>query len=148
MLRSFISRQLHCFHFNNVKNYVHKLKIINGLNILNNSMRIAIASKGESGLKDVVSNVFGRANAFTIVEVENEHIKNVSVVKNPGLDYTHGSGPIAVKTLVDLGVKAVIASDFGPNASSILQQHGVSIFKVERDISVEDALKRFIREKP
>jgi len=45
-------------------------------------LRIAIPTKGHDGLKEVVSNVFGRANTFTIVDVEEGTIKNVKVLEN------------------------------------------------------------------
>jgi predicted Fe-Mo cluster-binding NifX family protein len=44
---------------------------------------IAIPTKRNGGLKDVVSDVFGRANTFTILDIEKGAIKNVKVLENP-----------------------------------------------------------------
>jgi len=62
-------------------------------------LRVAIPTKADKGLEDVVSEVFGKAKTFTIVEVEDGQIRNVQVIDNPGASYEYGSGPIAVKSL-------------------------------------------------
>lgn len=51
--------------------------------------RIAIATDGKNGLEDVVSNVFGRASTFTILETTDEQIINVNIIDNPALSYSH-----------------------------------------------------------
>jgi predicted Fe-Mo cluster-binding NifX family protein len=38
-------------------------------------LKIAVPTKAYAGLEDVVSEVFGKAKTFTIVEVENGQIK-------------------------------------------------------------------------
>ena len=55
-------------------------------------IRIAIATKGYKGLEDTVSNVFGKAKTFTVVNVENGQISNVRVVDNPAAACNQGSG--------------------------------------------------------
>ena len=107
--------------------------------------RIAVATNGEKGLKDNVSDVFGRANTFTIVDVENGEKKVSKIVKNPALSYDHGAGPIAVKELVDSKVDLVICPQLGHGASSILEHHGLTIILAKAGTKVaeaaEDALK-------
>jgi predicted Fe-Mo cluster-binding NifX family protein len=88
--------------------------------------RIAIPTKGQGGLEDVMSDVFGRANTFTIVDVEKGVTKNVKVLENPAVSYKHGAGPIVVKMLVDSGVTVVIATELGPGASALLEQHDIT----------------------
>ncbi|MDI6704564.1 MAG: NifB/NifX family molybdenum-iron cluster-binding protein [bacterium] len=46
-------------------------------------IRMAIPTKAYAGLEDTVSEVFGKAKTFTIVEVENGQIRNVQVIDNP-----------------------------------------------------------------
>jgi len=75
--------------------------------------RIAVATDGKKGLEDTVSNVFGRARTFTIVDVEDEKIIGTSVMENPALPYKHGAGPIAIKMLIDDGVEIVLAKELG-----------------------------------
>jgi len=114
-------------------------------------LRVAIPTKGQGGLEDVVSEVFGRANTFTIVNVEDNSIKNVEVLQNPAASYEHGAGPIVVKMLIDSGVNVVIAAEFGPGVSTLLNQHNVTKITVQAGTlvteSIKDALPRLPRVK-
>jgi predicted Fe-Mo cluster-binding NifX family protein len=107
--------------------------------------RIAIATNGKNGLDDIVSNVFGRAITFTIVDVENEKIIGVSVLDNPALSYVHGAGPIAIKALIDNGVKAVIANELGIGASDILKQHSITYIQAKPGANVREVTKKVLR---
>lgn len=105
-------------------------------------LRIAVATKGREGLRDIVSEVFGRANNFTIIEVEEGAIKNVKVLENPAVSYQHGAGPIVVKTLIDLNVNLVIAPEFGPGASTLLEQHKIEKTSMKAGTMVSEAIRR------
>ena len=111
------------------------------------SLKIAVASKYGKGLEDIVSEVFGKTEYFTIVEIRDHSIESVQVVKNPGFEFTHGSGPIAAKELLDLGVRVVIAAEVGPTVGSIFKERNVEVFKVKAGISVEEALSWYLRAK-
>lgn len=103
-------------------------------------LRIAVATTAHGRLKDIVSEVFGRSNTFTIIDVEGYEIKDVEVLENPALSYKHGAGPIVVKMLVDSGVDIVVGAELGPGASALLEQHNVAHIVVEPRISVKEAL--------
>ena len=102
---------------------------------------IAIPTKGQGGLGDVVSDVFGRANTFTIVDVEKGVIKNVKVLENPVVSYKHGAGPIVVKMLIDAGVNMVLAAELGPGASALLGQHNVTTIAAKPGTGVENSVR-------
>jgi predicted Fe-Mo cluster-binding NifX family protein len=104
-------------------------------------LKIAIPTKGKGGLEDVVSNVFGRANTFTIVDVEKGVIKNVKTLKNPAVSYKHGAGPIVVKMLIDADVNMVLASELGPGASALLEQHNITTTTAKPGTDVENSVK-------
>jgi len=104
-------------------------------------LRIAIPTKRQGGLEDVVSDVFGRANTFTIVDVEKGAIKVVKVLENPAVSYEHGAGPIVVKMLIDTEVNMVIAAEFGPGVSTLLDQHQVTKIKVNAGSSISESIK-------
>jgi len=108
-------------------------------------LRIAVATNEKNGLGDVVSNVFGRARTFTIVDAEDEKITGVSVVENSAVSYHHGAGPIAVKMLVDEGVEVVLANELGIGASELLKQHNITIIPVKAGTNVGDATKNALR---
>jgi len=103
--------------------------------------RIAVATKADGGLEDVVSDVFGRAKTFTIVDVDKGIIENVKVLQNPAISYKHGAGPIVVKMLVDSGVNVVVAADLGPGALSLIEQHNMAKIAVKPGTSVEKSVK-------
>ena len=109
-------------------------------------LRIAVATKGRQGLEDSVSEVFGRANTFTIVDVEGEAIRRVEVIENPAVTYKYGAGPIVVKTLIDHGVDVVVAASVGPGASGLLEQHNLRTVLVEPGTRVRDSIGRVLSE--
>ena len=106
--------------------------------------RIAVATNGNDGLEDVVSNVFGRAKTFTIVDIEDEEIKSNSVVENPGMSYKYGAGPIVAKMLVDNGVNLVLAYVLGMGAEGLLKQHNIDHISIKPNTKVETAIKEVI----
>jgi len=108
-------------------------------------LRIAVATNEKNGLEDVVSNVFGRARTFTIVDSEDEKITSVNILENSAVSYHHGAGPIAVKMLVDEGVEVVLANELGIGASELLKQHNISIIPVKPGTNVGEATKKALR---
>ncbi len=102
-------------------------------------MKIAIATN-TGGLDDTVSQVFARAPTFTIAEIEGGEIKDVRVIQNPAAAAGGGAGIQAAQILINEGVHAVIAGNFGPNASGLLAQTGISMISAP-GTRVEDAVK-------
>ena len=109
-------------------------------------MKIAIPTKGDKGLEDSVSDVFGRSERFTILEIADGSIVNVEVVENPAASYKHGAGPIVVKMLSDMGVTAVAAREFGLGVSTLLEQNQIKKFNVEAHTTVKEAAQKVLRE--
>ncbi len=107
--------------------------------------RIAVPTKGREGLKDVVSEVFGRANAFTIIDAEEGKIKGVKILENPAISYKYGAGPIVVKMLIDTGVNMVLATELGPGASALLEQHDVATIAVKPGTSVKESVRKALK---
>jgi predicted Fe-Mo cluster-binding NifX family protein len=104
-----------------------------------------VTTNGNKGLEDVVSNVFGRAKTFTIVDVLNEKIKGVTVVENPGRSYKYGAGPIVAKMLVDKGVDFVLAYVLGFGAAGLLKQHNIKHISIKPNTKVREALREAIQ---
>ena len=109
-------------------------------------LTIAVATKARGGLDDVVSEVFGRASAFAVVNVEDGEIKDVDVLENPALSYEHGAGPIVVKMVVDSGVNVVVGAELGPGASALLEQHNIVHIIVKPGIKVRQAVRKALDE--
>ncbi|MEA2089303.1 MAG: NifB/NifX family molybdenum-iron cluster-binding protein [Thermoproteota archaeon] len=106
--------------------------------------RIAVATTAHGGLEDIVCKVFGRANTFTIIDVEESEVKNVKVLENPALSYKHGAGPIVVKMLVDSGVNLVVGTELGPGASALLEQHNVNHVIAKPGVKVKKSLEKVL----
>jgi len=105
-------------------------------------IKVAVPTKGGGGLEDVISDIFGRSKTFTIIDMEGEEVGRVEVIQNPAASYKHGAGPIVVKMLVDSGVNVVLAGELGPGSSALLEQHNVTMIKVEPGISVSEAIRK------
>jgi len=109
-------------------------------------LKIAVPTKAYAGLDDTVSEVFGKAKTFTIVEVEDSNVKNVRVIDNPAASYDYGSGPVAVKTLADIKVDCVLAAELGLGASGLLEHHYIRKVSVKPSTKVADAIKENLAE--
>ena len=108
-------------------------------------LRLAVATSEKDGLEDVVSKVFGRAKTFTIIDAEDEKIKDVTVVENPGLSYKYGAGPIVAKMMVDKHVDVVIAYVLGLGADELLKQHNIKHIAIKPNTKVETATREALR---
>jgi len=109
-------------------------------------LRIAVPTQTHKGLEDIVSEVFGKAKTFTIVDIEDGEIKNVQVIDNPAASYEYGSGPVAVKTLADLKVNLVISGELGPGASSLLEHHNIKKASAKFNTKVAESVKQTLSE--
>ena len=106
-------------------------------------MKVAISTTS-GGLEDKVSEVFGRAESFTIVEVENGEIKNVEVVKNEFAEKEGGVGVSVSQFLVDKVVEVVLTENIGPNALTVLNSAGVKVYRAG-GLSVKEAIEKFLK---
>ncbi|ASJ01156.1 NifB/NifX family molybdenum-iron cluster-binding protein [Thermococcus gorgonarius] len=107
-------------------------------------MKIAIPTNG-GGRNDTVAPVFARAPAFYIAEVdENGNIISEKVLQNPASTVGGGAGPMAVQTLINEGVEAIIAPQVGPNALGAIQAAGIRLYQVAPGTPVEEAIKAVV----
>ena len=106
-------------------------------------MMIAAATN-TGGLEDQISTIFGRCPTYTFVEVEGNEIKNAVVEPNPAASAAGGAGIQAAQFIVGKKVKAVLAGEFGPNATGVLTSAGVEMISV-RGMTVREAIERYLR---
>jgi len=86
-------------------------------------MKICVPTSGKGGLDDVVSEHFGRAPTFTVVDIESGH---VDVIKNNG-EHMGGTGKPSEQVSV-AGAEVVVCSGLGQRARSMLESRGIDIF--------------------
>jgi len=106
--------------------------------------KIAIASQGLGGLNDYVSPVFARCNSFTIVEVEDGSIREVTTLDNPSKLAPFGAGIQAAQLIASTGSKVVIAGNFGPNALNALSYMGIRPITSAYGIRVKEAVEKYL----
>ncbi|WP_456328351.1 NifB/NifX family molybdenum-iron cluster-binding protein [Archaeoglobus sp.] len=106
-------------------------------------MKVAVSTTS-GGLDDKVSEVFGRAVSFTIVDVEDGEIKNVEVVRNDFAVRGGGAGVAVSQFLADKGVNAVITGNVGPNALGVLSSAGIKVYRGS-GLTVKEAVEKLIK---
>ena len=100
-------------------------------------MKICIPTLGNEGLDDSVSEHFGRAPTFTIVDVANNEVK---IVQNTG-EHFGGMG-IVPEVVAEAGAEIVLCSGLGPRAISMFEQSGIEVYVGARG-TVRDAIRAF-----
>ncbi len=106
-------------------------------------MRIAVSTTN-GGLDDKVSEVFGRAVSFTIVDVEDGEIKSIEVVRNDYAVRGGGAGIAVSQFLADKGVEVVLTGNVGPNALSVLNSAGIKVYRAG-GMKVSEAIEKFLK---
>ncbi len=97
-------------------------------------MKIAISTDSRK-----VSEHFGRCPEFTIIEIEENKIKNKKVIENPG----HMTGFLP-KFLKEQGVSFVIAGGAGVRAQELFKQFGIKLITgIQGEIN--KVIKSFIK---
>jgi predicted Fe-Mo cluster-binding NifX family protein len=88
--------------------------------------RIAIPSMGPGGLDGERSGHFGHCDVFTMVDVENGEIKEVSTV--PNQSHVQGGCMVPVNLLAGHNVKALIVGGIGMRPLMGFRQAGIDVY--------------------
>ena len=88
--------------------------------------RIAIPSMGSGGLDGERSGHFGHCDVFTMVDVENGEIKDVSTVQNQS--HVQGGCMVPVNLLADHNVNALIVGGIGMRPLMGFKQVGIDVY--------------------
>lgn len=102
-------------------------------------MLIAIPSEAPGGLDAGVAAHFGHCDAFTLVILEDNVIKDVKILPNMG--HEQGSCMAPVMLLKSQGVDTMVAGGMGMRPLSGFQQVGITVYYNEGATSVGDAVK-------
>ena len=102
-------------------------------------MRVAVTSQGPD-LTSQVDPRFGRAKSFVVVDTETDEFSAHDNTQN--MNAAQGAGIQAGRTVVDLGVAAVITGNVGPKAFATLQAGNVKIY-LGASGSVKEAVEKF-----
>jgi predicted Fe-Mo cluster-binding NifX family protein len=102
-------------------------------------MRIVVTADG-AGLDAPASTVFGRCRSYVFVETDS---MEAETVENPAIDTASGAGIQAAQFVVENRARAVVTGNVGPNAYSVLQASGVTVYLLE-DGTVRDVVEAFV----
>lgn len=109
------------------------------------TVRLALPTKGDRRMKDVVSDVFARAPTFTYIDIVEGEVKNIRVEVNKAVDLAQGTGPLIAKNLKDNDVNVVVASEVGPGAKTLLEMSGIRMIQLESGFRVSKAVKQILK---
>ena len=102
-------------------------------------MKVAVTSQGPD-LNGQVDPRFGRAKYFFVVDTDTGKFSVHDNTQN--VNAAQGAGIQAARTVVDLGVAAVITGNVGPKAFATLQAGNVKVYS-EASGTVKEAVEKF-----
>ena len=102
-------------------------------------MKIAVTSQGPD-LTSRVDPRFGRAKTFIVVDTDTDEFSAHDNTQN--MNAAQGAGIQAGRTVVDLGVAAVITGNVGPKAFTTLQAGNVKVYPGASG-TVKEAVEKF-----
>lgn len=103
-------------------------------------MKIAISAEGPT-LQDIVDPRFGRAAGFVIYDTETKAFEYID--NGAAQAAAQGAGLMAVETVVEAGVKAVLSGYIGPKALEALQAVGLGTVQDMDNRTVGDVIDEF-----
>ncbi len=106
-------------------------------------MKIAVPSNNPGGLESTVSDHFGHADAFTLVDVEEYEVKEVAILPNGG--HEQGGCMAPVMLLKNAGVQVLAAGGMGMRPLSGFQQVGIEVFHSEQASTVDEVVQLIIK---
>ncbi|MGD6808277.1 MAG: NifB/NifX family molybdenum-iron cluster-binding protein [Candidatus Bathyarchaeia archaeon] len=89
--------------------------------------KIVVPTENQEGIKALIAEHFGRSPYFTIVELDNGKIVNVSTVENTS-EHVGGVGS-PFDALVQINPKAVIVNGMGPRGIMNFNNAGVKVLR-------------------
>ena len=102
--------------------------------------RIVIPAEDGNGLNARLSEHFGRAPYFVIVDLEDDNISSVQVVSNESEHF--GGFGLPSDRILRFRPNAVITHGMGPRALSIFQGAGVAVLRANAD-TVKDVVEAY-----
>ena len=105
-------------------------------------MRIAVPSVAPGGMEASTSAHFGHCDVFTLVDVEDGEVKQVTGLQN--LPHAHGGCMAPVQALKQAGADALVAGGMGMRPLQGFQQVGISVFFNEGAQTVEEAIGKIL----
>lgn len=108
-------------------------------------IKVAIPSDNPGGLEAPVSAHFGHCDLYTIVEMDESGIKNVSTMDNP--PHEEGGCLAPVQLLAQKGVNKLLAGGMGRRPLAGFNQAGIQVFLADGNATVGQSLQALMNNK-
>ena len=104
--------------------------------------RIAIPSEANGGLDGQRSGHFGHCSVFTLVDVENGQIKQVSTI--PNQEHVQGGCTVPVNLLATHDVNALVVGGIGMRPLMGFKQAGIDVYHDAQRIDIRPVVQDLI----
>ena len=104
--------------------------------------RIAIPSNGEGGLNGTRAGHFGHCDVFTLIDVEDGQIKEVSILQNQ--EHVQGGCMVPVNLLAQNRVNALVVGGIGMRPLMGFRQVGINVFHDDQRAQIEPVVNDLI----
>lgn len=109
------------------------------------TVRIAVPSEGQGGLDGLRAGHFGHCDVFTLVDVEDGEIKDVSVLANK--EHVQGGCMVPVQLLADNKVQRLIVGGIGMRPLMGFNQVGIDVYYDGERRDIRPVVEDMIAEK-
>lgn len=104
--------------------------------------RIAIPSAGTGGLESERSGHFGHCEVFTIVDVADSQVINISTIPNP--EHREGGCMVPVNLLANHKVNAIIVRGMGMRPLMGFNQAGIDVYFDNQCPGIKQAVENLL----
>jgi predicted Fe-Mo cluster-binding NifX family protein len=104
--------------------------------------RIAIPSNGQGGLSGTRAGHFGHCDVFTLIDVENGEIKDISILQNQ--EHVQGGCMVPVNLLSENRVSALVVGGIGMRPLMGFRQVGIDVYHDAERLEIEPVVKDLI----
>jgi len=104
---------------------------------------IAVPSMGPGGLDAMRAGHFGHCEVFTLISVEENEIKDITVVQNP--PHTQGGCIGPVNTLYASGAQALIVGGIGMRPLMGFRQYGIDVYYGPQGETVREVIDLLLK---
>ena len=104
--------------------------------------RIAVPSNGNGGLEATRSGHFGHCDVFTVIDVEDGEIKNVSTI--PNQEHVQGGCMVPVNLLASHNVNALVVGGIGMRPLLGFKQAGIDVYHDSQRLEIRPVVEDLI----
>ena len=104
--------------------------------------RIAVPSNGQGGINGERAGHFGHCDVFTLIDVKEGNIEQVSVL--PNQEHVQGGCMVPVNLLAENKVKALIVGGIGMRPLVGFRQVGIEVYHDDQRIEIKPVVEDLI----